>query len=122
VEPDSALARHVVDRCHSHRLSMINASFEDAKLADASADLLVAATAFHWVDQARGMAVIRRVVRPGGWVALWWTLFFDRSKPDPFAEATSALVPDVPAEFAESGRPEFQLDSVHRCRDLTRRA
>jgi SAM-dependent methyltransferase len=122
VEPDPALARHLVGRFHSERLSIINASFEDANLADASADLLVAATAFHWVAQGRGMAAIRRIMRPGGWVMLWWRLFFDRSKPDPFAEATSGLVPKLPAEFAEPGRPEFQLDSEHRSRDLTRLA
>ena len=118
IEPDPSLARHLVNRFQSDGLSVINASFEEANLADASADLLVAATAFHWVDQARGMAVIRRVLRPGGWVALWWTLFFDRSKPDLFLEATGALFPKVPAEFAEPGRPEFQLDREHRCRDL----
>lgn len=41
VEPDPALVRHLADRFQSDRLSVINASFEDASLADASADLLV---------------------------------------------------------------------------------
>jgi SAM-dependent methyltransferase len=37
-----------------------------------SFDLVVCATAWHWLNAAAAVAEIRRVVRPHGHVALWW--------------------------------------------------
>src|SRR5262249_62139428 len=46
------------------------ASAEASGLDDVSADVAVAAQAAHWFDLARYYAEVRRVVRPGGLVAL----------------------------------------------------
>jgi SAM-dependent methyltransferase len=44
---------------------------EQCSLADASADLVTVAQAYHWFDHARFCAEARRVLAPGGVVALW---------------------------------------------------
>jgi SAM-dependent methyltransferase len=118
VEPDANLAAHLRDAFPPGNLIIVESPFEAADLLPGSADLVVAATSFHWVEREPGMRKIRAVLRPGGQVALWWTLFFDRSRPDPFGEATAQLQPWTSAEFAERGRPEFQLDVEQRCADL----
>jgi SAM-dependent methyltransferase len=41
-------------------------------LADASADLITYAQAWHWMDPAQALPEVRRVLRPGGVLALWW--------------------------------------------------
>jgi SAM-dependent methyltransferase len=46
-------------------------SAEATGAAPASADLLIAAQAFHWFDQPAFFAEVRRAVRPGGLLALW---------------------------------------------------
>lgn len=47
------------------------ASAEDSGLAPASVDLVTAAAAAHWFDHDRFHAEVRRVLQPGGVVALW---------------------------------------------------
>ena len=44
-------------------------SFEDFA-GNGRFDLIVSATAFHWVDPAVGLAKAARLLRPGGWLAL----------------------------------------------------
>ncbi|GAA5174681.1 class I SAM-dependent methyltransferase [Niveibacterium umoris] len=43
---------------------------EQTGLADASVDGIAVGTAFHWFDPALTRAEFRRILRPGGWVAL----------------------------------------------------
>ncbi|NUM55281.1 MAG: class I SAM-dependent methyltransferase [Candidatus Hydrogenedentes bacterium] len=50
----------------------INGSAESTGLDDASVDAVVAAQAFHWFDGVRARAEFRRILRPGGMVALVW--------------------------------------------------
>src|SRR5687768_7090137 len=45
---------------------------EETTLPDRSVDLVVAGQAFHWFDRARARAECRRILRPGGFVALLW--------------------------------------------------
>jgi SAM-dependent methyltransferase len=41
-------------------------------LADGSADLITYAQAWHWMDPRLALPEARRVLRPGGVLALWW--------------------------------------------------
>jgi SAM-dependent methyltransferase len=64
-------------------------------LADDSADLITYAQAWHWMDPARALPEVRRVLRPGGVLALWWnqtdrTFGWARAQ----VERITAVVPD----------------------------
>jgi SAM-dependent methyltransferase len=121
VEPDPAMAAYLASATAGADVDIIAGTFEDAILDDARFDLAVAATSFHWVDQAVGVPKLGRIVRPGGWAALWWTIFDDPGRPDSFRDATHELLggggPDE-----QRRRSRFQLDEAARCRDLERRA
>lgn len=84
VEPNAALGSYLGETNPGQRLRVIQSTFEDAELEDGCFDLVTAATSFHWVDPESGFAKLGRVVRPGGWVAVWWTIFGDSTRPDPF--------------------------------------
>ncbi len=45
---------------------------EATTLPDDAADLVIAGQAFHWFDAPRAASEARRILRPGGWVALIW--------------------------------------------------
>jgi SAM-dependent methyltransferase len=47
---------------------------EQIPLRDNVADLVVCATAWHWLRTAESVEQIRRILRPGGHLALWWGL------------------------------------------------
>lgn len=109
IEPDARLAAFLETRLASARLDVLRASLEDAQLPDAVFDLGVAATSFHWLDQASALAKIRAALRPGGWWAMWWMNFGDLGS-DPFQIATRHL-------FAETRRsPGHGVDSDREAR------
>jgi SAM-dependent methyltransferase len=47
---------------------------EDLPFADGSVDVVTVAQAFHWFDHARALPELHRVLRPGGWLALFWNM------------------------------------------------
>jgi SAM-dependent methyltransferase len=121
LEPDPSMSTYLVDTMASARLDVIPSSLEAADIAEAGFDLAVAATSFHWVDQEAGLYKLGQALRPGGWAALWWTLFRDPDQPDEFSQAVEEVLgPTTRGAFDEPGRPPFQLDQAHRQRDLTR--
>lgn len=54
------------------RFHSVAASAEATTLPAASIDLIVAGQAFHWFDQVKTRAEFVRILRPGGYVALFW--------------------------------------------------
>lgn len=59
----------------------VNATAEATTLPDASIDHVVAATAFHWFDQAKCRREFRRILKPNGWVVLMWNMRKTESSP-----------------------------------------
>jgi SAM-dependent methyltransferase len=117
VEPNPTLAAFLQRALPDADLEVVGMSFEDAPLADGAFDLSVAATSFHWVDQRIGPRKLRRVLRPGGWIAIWWMLFEDPTRVDAFDLAIQTVL-GAPLAIVDPGRPPFQIDTDARCADL----
>jgi SAM-dependent methyltransferase len=121
VEPDLSMASYLRGATASANLDVVPSSFEEADVGRDRFDLVVAATSFHWVDQEVGLSKLRQALRPGGWAALWWTIFRDPDQPDEFSQAVEQVLgPSTRGAFDESGRPPFQLDESYRRRDMAR--
>jgi SAM-dependent methyltransferase len=119
IEPDPALAAHLEESLAAS-IVIRGVTLEDAALAPASFDLAVAASSFHWVDERIGLAKLSEALRPGGWVAIWWTLFGEGGKPDAFMQAIDPLLENLdrsPTVGAE-GRPPHALDTQARAAAL----
>ena len=87
---------------------MRETTLEEARLPSAKFDLATAASSFHWIDEGIGLAHLASALRPGGWLAMWWTLFGEDGAPDAFITATSPLLEGVassPSGGAEGGPP-----------------
>ena len=80
---------------------------EQCSLAEASADLVTVAQAYHWFRHAAFCQEARRVLRPGGLIALW---SYARSTVTPGVDALfDALHDDILAQDWPAGR-EHVLD------------
>ena len=99
VEPGRNLAAHLVETLGGQPLTVVTDTFERARLEAGSADLVASATAFHWVDPEVGPEKVRTLLRPGGWVALWWNVFHD---PEDEADAFSDAVDPIFSAFQDA--------------------
>ena len=117
VEPGAGLARRLVQRTAGRDIHVIVSTFEEASLPEAAFDLVASATAFHWVDPTVGPAKCARVTLDRGWLALWWTIWGDPDRPDPFHDA---LQPVLQAKAPHLLEPEATPRAY--VRDLAARA
>jgi len=90
IELGHDLATRLVEKIDDPRLRVVEGAFEAVDLGDERYDLVAAATSFHWVPPAAGLARVADLLAPDGWVALWWNCFGDPDRADPFQDA---LVP-----------------------------
>jgi SAM-dependent methyltransferase len=73
VEPNEAMREAAERHLGAYReFQSVNGTAEATTLPDAAVDLVVAGQAFHWFHQERAKAEFRRILRPEGWVALFW--------------------------------------------------
>ena len=85
---------------------------EATGLPDRSVDLVTAAQAFHWFDVAAARAEVRRILRPGGGVALVWNIRdVDAS---PFMREYEALVQEYSTDREASRRVHGKPEDVAR--------
>ena len=68
----------------------IAGSAEDTTLAAHSINLITAGQSFHWFDRARAREEFARILRPGGWITLFWNSRDISSSP--FARDYEALL------------------------------
>jgi SAM-dependent methyltransferase len=110
IEPDPGLAAFLQARL-GERVEIRETTLEDAVL-EGDFDLAVAASSFHWVEEGPSLAKLNAALRPGGCVALWWTVFGDATREDPFRAATDPLMRELPRSPSEAdrGRPPFASD------------
>jgi SAM-dependent methyltransferase len=120
VEPDPRLAEYLRRHTGSQALEVRNAPFEDVRLPAATFDFGLAATSFHWLDEAAALAKIATLLAPGGWWAALWNVFGDDSVPDPFHDATQALLNPYKSPSAGNGGTPFALDVEPRIAALER--
>lgn len=115
IEPDPALAAYL-DAALGGSIDVRIVALEDAPLPTCAFDLAAAASSFHWVDEEAGLAKLLSTLRPGGWLAMWWTLFGNGGAPDAFIAATSPLLAGLQTSptRGEEGRPAHALDSEAR--------
>jgi SAM-dependent methyltransferase len=121
VEPDERLATYLSTRLRAegHAIDLRVEAFEEAALDASAFDLVVSATAFHWLNQPVALAKVGRVLRRGGWLANWWNVFGDPIGVDAFHEATKHFMEPLgrPAANPDGQRP-FPLDAEARLADL----
>jgi SAM-dependent methyltransferase len=73
VEPNAAMRAAAEQELADYpSFYSIAATAEKTTLADASVDAVLTAQAFHWFDRAAVRNEFRRILKPGGWVALVW--------------------------------------------------
>jgi SAM-dependent methyltransferase len=99
VEPDGAM-REVLEEVVPGAESLAG-SAEAIPLADAEVDAVFCGEAFHWFASDETVAEIARVLRPGGALALLWSIFGEERDPPVSAEAEAVL----DEAFARGGTP-----------------
>jgi SAM-dependent methyltransferase len=62
-------------------------------LPDGAAAAVLSAQAFHWFDPPSALEEFRRILCPGGWVALMWN---ERDEQDPFTGAVGDVMRTLP--------------------------
>jgi len=111
IEPNAAMRAAAEGRLGKRAgFHSVDALAEATTLANASVDLVAAGTAFHWFDRERTRAELARILRPGGYVALFWNT---RSLDSPFMRdlenVLRAHIPDYAASNARERASEPML-------------
>lgn len=105
VEPDAAM-RHVAAEALAGyaAITLIDACAEQTTLSDHSIDLIVIGNAFHRF-QAAALDELRRILKPGGWVALMSFRFTDQA----FADMLFPKLGELPSMQARSAQNVHKL-------------
>lgn len=93
-------------------------SAEDIPLPDESVDAVVVGQAYHWFDPARALPQIRRVLRPGGRIGLFWNTLDDSV---PWVNELAAIIEAEERASFIAAPPDPPYSSVDGLADPERR-
>ncbi len=81
LEPGAALLAQAKKRLgHIPAIHLVHTSFE-AYATAVPCDLIAAATSFHWVEPSVKFARVCKLLKPGGFLAAWWSNFSRTNAP-----------------------------------------
>lgn len=111
VEPNDAM-RAAAERefAAEARFRSIKGAAEATTLLDHSVDLVIAGQAFHWFDPARFGSEVKRILKPGGALALFWNKRVDDASS--FMAAFEKLLIDFCPEYRDKLRAD-DLEAKH---------
>lgn len=73
IEPNDAMRSAAEEFLNEYpKFISVNATAEQTTIEDDTVDLVIAAQAFHWFDPDKTRAEFKRILKPGGSVALMW--------------------------------------------------
>lgn len=87
----------------------VDGKAEQTGLADASQDLITAAQAFHWFDRHAARDEFRRILKPGGQVALLWNR---RDTRQPLQQAYDAILQEFAPDYGEVNHMDVDVDEI----------
>jgi SAM-dependent methyltransferase len=128
VELGAGMAAHLRHEHAGRALTVVEGAFESVALEGASFDLVAAATSFHWVPAEHAVPRCAELLRPGGWLALWWNYFGDPHRADPFHHALTPILERVAPELideasagnAGAGHHPYAIDVAARTAEIDR--
>ena len=82
-------------RARLPHVTFVAGQAEALPFPDERFDIAISAQVFHRYHRAKALAEIRRVVRPGGMVAIWWKLLMGR---DPVNQLRESIARDMGRE------------------------
>lgn len=95
------------------RFRSLDGTAQATGLPDSSVDGVTVAQAFHWFDGPKAVAEFRRILKPGGFVALIWNV--RHTAASPFMADYERIIRTHGSDFARSGK---EVVSVDRLREL----
>jgi SAM-dependent methyltransferase len=100
IEPNQAMREAAEQLLATYpRFRSVSGSAQQTTLPDASADLIVSAQAYHWFDTPEARAEFRRILKPGGKIALIWNERHLDSTP--FLRDYEAMLREFGTDYAE---------------------
>ncbi len=91
IEPNAAMREAATAQLQAYQaFTPIDGSAEATTLADAAVDYVVAGQALHWFRLEETRDEFARILRPGGWIALFWNL--RNVEASPFMEGYETLL------------------------------
>ena len=99
VEPNAEMREAAEKALRGYpRFESVPGTAEETTLPDRSAELVTAGQAFHWFDRGRALEEFKRVLVPGGSVALVWNV---KTEDTPFMQAYERLLQKHGTDYNE---------------------
>ena len=95
VEPGPALAAAARANLAGFDVGVVEAKFENVRLARGGFDVAFAATAWHWVDHSVGYQKLAAALRPGGYFAFWSATHVRPDDGDPFFDEIQPVYDEI---------------------------
>ena len=94
------------------QVEVVVGNFETWPVEPGTFDLVMSATAFHWIDPATRYQKVARALRPGGGIALFWNHHVKSANDAGFFDAVQAVYERAAPEKAKKWEPLISAEEL----------